>query len=301
MFKMNLKEFDIFTFEKNTTLGFKRTGIFIRLTGADGKIGVGEISPLTERSSESFEEALHAIIEIRKKFLSKDLSINYYPPSVIFGLEMALSTLLTNDFTDIPFQMYSAKVKLKGLSFEKSIAICKEKLKNGIPLRIDMNESFELEDAIAFAKEFQAGEILYIEEPISNLNELETFYKETNTSYALDEKLLFHPIERLKNLKGLTHLVLKPTILGGEKGVKSIIEKTNHLKHVFSSAYETEIGLMHIVKLAAKLSPNELLGIDTAHIFHEKLTDFSPRENILRAKDLLEPRIEWSQFQKVTK
>jgi O-succinylbenzoate synthase len=297
---MKLKSFEIYTYSKNTTLGFDRKGIYIRIQDSDGNEGVGEIAPLEKRSVESFESSLFSILNIRKKFLAKDLTEASYPPSVIFGLEMALTSLSCSIRDEIKFKLYSDKIKLKGLTVEEGIRICKERLKSNTKIRVDMNESFSLDDAIRFAKAFDKEDFLYIEEPTESLNDLVSFYEETNFPYAIDEKLVNHPIERVQNLKGLTHLIIKPTILGGEKGSKEIIEKTAHLKHVFSSSYETEVGLLHIARIASTLSPNEAVGIDTLKIFKEKHNFFDPKSELLKPDYFSKPNIPWNQFTKVT-
>jgi O-succinylbenzoate synthase len=297
---MKLKSFEIYTYSKKTKLGFDRKGIYIRIQDFDGKEGVGEIAPLENRSVESYESSLFSILEIRKKFLTKELTQAFYPPSVIFGLEMALTSISRTLTEETKFKLYSDKIKLKGLTVEESIQICKEKLKSQSQLRVDMNESFSLEDAIRFTKAFDKTDFLYIEEPTESLSDLVSFYEETNFPYAIDEKLVNHPIERVQNLKGLTHLIIKPTILGGEKGALEIIEKTQHLKHVFSSSYETEIGLLHIARIASKLSPNEAVGIDTLKIFEQTYNFFDPKSQLLKPEYFFNPSIPWNQFTKVT-
>jgi O-succinylbenzoate synthase len=296
---MKLKTFEIYTYSKKTTLGFDRKGIYIRIQDSDGREGVGEIAPLENRSVESFESSLFSILSIRKKFLTKELTEASYPPSVIFGLEMALISLSCQVRDEIKFKLYSDKIKLKNLTVDESIRICKEKLKSQSQLRVDMNESFSLDDAIRFTKAFDKTDFLYIEEPTESLSDLVSFYEETNFPYAIDEKLVNHPIERVQNLKGLTHLIIKPTILGGEKGAKEIIDKTPHLKHVFSSSYETEVGLLHIARIASNLSPNEAVGIDTLKIFKEAHNFFDPKSELLKPVYFSKPNIPWNQFTKV--
>ncbi len=292
---MKLANFEIFSYKLQTIFGPKN-GLIVRLTNELGKEGVGEISPLENRSHENFEEALIFTKNLRERFLKGDFSPVLFPPSVMFGMEMALSSLIFPQKENIRFKIYSNKLKLKNLSIDEAVSICK-KAKG--PLRIDLNKNWDLEKTVTFCSHFKKSDFLYIEEPVSHFRDIEKFYKQTRFPYAIDEHLSLHPLERIISLPGLTHLVIKPTLHGGLNQCEKIHTSLPHLTTVFSSCYETPIGLMHIAKIASILNPNEPIGIDTTSIYQEKLFAFDPKEELIKKEFYQNPPIPWSNLKQI--
>lgn len=292
---MKLAKFEIYSYKLRAIFGPKK-GLLVRLTNNLGKEGVGEIAPLENRSSESFEEALTFTKNLRLRFLNGDFSKVLFPPSVMFGMEMALSSLLSPSKEDIRFKIYSNKLKLKDLSIEEALLLCK---KEKGPLRVDLNKSWDLEKTVEFCKHFQKSDFVYIEEPVSNYRDIEIFQKETGFPYALDERLSHHPLERILSLRGLTHLVVKPTLHGGFTQLEKITNAAAPIKVVFSSAYETPVGLMHIAKIASLLTPNEPIGIDTTSIYKEPLFPFDPKEELIKKEFYHSLPIDWEKLEKI--
>jgi O-succinylbenzoate synthase len=292
---MKLKNFEIYSYDLQTIFGPKK-GLIVRLTNEFGKEGIGEISPLENRSHENFEEALSFTKNLRTRFLKGDFSPVLFPPSVMFGMEMALSSLLFPVKEDIRFKVYSGKLKLKNLSVSEAVAVCK---KEKGPLRIDLNKSWDLEKTITFCSHFKKSDFLYIEEPVSLFRDLEKFYEATKFPYAVDEHLSYHPLERIISLPGLTHLVVKPTLHGGLTSCGKIHKAAPHLTTIFSSSYETPIGLMHIAKIASTLNPNEPIGIDTTSVYKETLFPFDPKEELIKKEFYQNPPISWKKMQKI--
>jgi O-succinylbenzoate synthase len=261
---MKLANFEIYAYNFPTTLGFNRKGFIVRLIDESGKEGAGEIAPLPGRSIETLDQALAAIKQIRMRFLTGDFSPAFFPPSVMFGMEMALSEFLFPDLEPIQTQVYRNKLKLKDLSVLDAVKICKAQSK---PLRIDLNSQWELTKTIEFCSHFKPEDFIYIEDPVSLFTDLEKFYDQTGIPYALDEYLSHHPLERILSLPGLTHLIIKPTLHGGLTRCKAIQKASNNKTLIFSSAYETPIGLAHIARIAASLSPKQSHGLATESIF----------------------------------
>jgi O-succinylbenzoate synthase len=292
---MKLKNFEIYSYELQTIFGPKK-GLIVRLTNELGKEGIGEISPLKNRSHENFEEALTFTKNLRTRFLKGNFSPVLFPPSVMFGMEMALSSLLFPVKEDIRFKLYSGKLKLKDLSVSEAVAVCK---KEKGPLRIDLNKSWDLEKTITFCSHFKKSDFLYIEEPVTLFRDLEKFYEATQFPYAVDEHLSFHPLERIISLPGLTHLVVKPTLHGGLTSCEKIRKAAPHLTTIFSSSYETPIGLMHIAKIASTLNPDEPIGIDTTSVYKETLFTFDPKEELIKKEFYQNPPVTWNKLQKI--
>jgi O-succinylbenzoate synthase len=292
---MKLTKFEIYSYELPTIFGSKK-GLLVRLTNDLGKEGVGEIAPLENRSAESLQEALAFTKNLRLRFLKGDFTKVLFPPSVMFGMEMALSSLLFPLTEDLTFKIYSNKLKLKDLSVEEAVSLCK---KESGPLRVDLNRSWDLEKTIAFCNHFQKEDFHYIEEPVSRFRDIEIFQNETGFPYAIDEHLSHHPLERIVCLKGLTHLVVKPTLHGGFTQCEKIIKSSSFIKVVFSSSYETPVGLMGIAKIASFLTPNERIGIDTASIYKEPLFHFDPKVELIRKELYQSPPIPWEKLEKI--
>ena len=293
---MRLKEFQIYSYQAPTSLGFIREGLIVRLVSNKDEEGIGEIAPLPERSHETLEEALHFTKELQKRFLLGDFSPALFPPSVMFGMEMALSTLLFPLAEDVSFKLYTGKLKLKDLSVSDSIKLCKSQ--KG-PIRIDLNQKWDLAKTVEFCSHFTPSDFLYIEEPVSLFTDLEKFYDQTGFSYAVDEHLSTQPLERLLKLRGLSHLIIKPTLHGGLHQCKKIIEQAKNAKCVLSSAYETTLGLMHIAAIASKLTPFEPIGISTHTIFQDPLIPFNPHDLIIKKELYQKPPLAWHKLQRI--
>lgn len=279
---MKLKGFDIFTYEIPMSDKGIRKGLVIRLTDDTGRQGFGEIAPLENWSHESYQEALSFLKSIKERLLEHILEPTPFPPSVMFGIESALMHLRQPLQDDLFFQvtrlhmgqekttLYEKEVKLKlgPYPIEEAIEITSEYLSNGVRLRIDLNRMWSLKKSVMFCNQFDVGDFIYIEEPVSYFMELDPFFEQTGFNFALDEHLLFHPLDRILSLKGLSHLILKPTIQGGFRGCQEIVKRCREIECIFSSALETDIGLSHIVRIATQLNPTKPLGIDTAK-YHE--------------------------------
>lgn len=295
---MNLSKFEIYSYQNKS--------LIIQLINEIGKEGVGEISPFWGRNHETFEEALLFTKKLRERFLRRDFSPILFPPSVMFGVEMALLSLLSPLKEDLSFELTrllsdpiqgerNVKIKLKDLSLPQAIAKTEQFLASGSTIRIDLNRAWDLATAIEFCSHFHPRDFLYIEDPVSLFTDLEKFYDQTGFSYAVDEYLVMHPLERILPLRGLTHLIIKPTCQGGLNRCKLITEQAKGKTCVFSSAYETGIGLMHIARIATTLNPNHPIGIDTP----SSLIPFNPQERLLKKELYHQMPIAWNTLDKV--
>jgi len=274
---MKLIAFDIFSYEVPLDIGMNRKGFIIRLADESGKEGFGEVAPLPGLSHETLEEALSFLRSLREKILQKELSPTFFPPSVMFGMESAVSQLyspLTEDLSFTTTRFFydpkeatpiggNVKIKLGSYDLSQAISIAKRFIEKGAKLRIDLNRKWSLKETKEFCRHFSCEEILYIEEPVQYFMELEAFHEETGFFYALDEHLLFHPLERILKLKGLSHLIVKPSIHGGLDQCKAIQLAASNVECVFSTSFETDIGLSHIVRISSKINPNKIVAIDT--------------------------------------
>ncbi len=224
--------------------------------------GWGEISPLPGFSSETFEEAREEILR-----LLPDLP-NARPkhPSVSFGIASAslpfsLAPLrhplcLLNS----PRSGFSTlKLKLGHLPIDEAIAHVKKHL-GSYRLRLDCNRSWNLDEALYFARHFSPGDFDYLEEPVRTFAELVRFSELTQLPIAVDESLRTFPCLSIPTIKAA---VVKPTVIG------SLPSLPPHVPIVLSSAYESSLGLLQIARLAL---PSSLpLGLATYRAFLDDL------------------------------
>jgi len=304
---MKIKEIQLYTYSIPTDLFLRlRRGIIVVIMDEEGRRGVGEIAPLPGWSDESFDEALSFTKKLKAKILTKDFEPVPFPPSVMFGMESALNQLRSPLDEDLHFSLTkllcspeehlerlleaklplegSLKVKLGEYKVPQAIRLMEKLLdcniKSKLPkttngeettIRVDLNRKWTLSLSVEFCRHFQSEDIFYLEDPTTIFSDLEKFYDQTGFSYALDEYLLMHPIERLRELRGLSYFVIKPTLHGGLTQCRQIVKGAREIPCTFSSSYETSIGLSHIIRIAKELSPDIPHGIDTLSLLKEDL------------------------------
>lgn len=167
----------------------------------------------------------------------------------------------------------SVKLKVGSRDLSEDIYLTqkvREQLGESINLRLDANRSWSLEQVAAFHSETKDCLIEYIEEPVSNSSELQVLLADSSIDIrvALDETLTEIEISDFKKFSSVSALVLKPTLLGLEKtiGFAGLV-KSQKISCVFSSSYESVLGLSVIAQLAAGNSTNSACGLDTLGIY----------------------------------
>ena len=167
----------------------------------------------------------------------------------------------------------SVKLKIGSRDLSEDIDLTRkvsEQLGESMNLRLDANRSWSLEQAAAFCNETRDCKIEYIEEPVSNSSELQELLADSSLGIpvALDETLTEIEISDFKNFSSASALVLKPTLLGLEKTIGFAgLAKSQKIACVFSSSYESVLGLSIIAQLAAANSINSACGLDTLGIY----------------------------------
>ncbi len=164
------------------------------------------------------------------------------------------------------------KVKVKQHSPESALDLVRALQSPKVCLRIDVNRRWTLPEALWFFTALDPAGIEYIEEPLDEPKHLAELPPHP---IALDETLLEKEADALVLLPNVRALVLKPTLLG------------NRLDHwleprgkrlVFSSSFESAIGLLHIAHLQARFAPDSAVGLDTHRSFTANFLPF-PTEN----------------------
>ncbi len=164
-----------------------------------------------------------------------------------------------------------------------------------VRLRLDANRQWRLTDAVHWWQQLPTAvreAIDYLEEPLSDSQQLEQLHQQTGLPYAWDESLCQHWQQRSlphQRPLGLGALVVKPTVIGGEPAVAALaqIAARWQVKLVLSSALEASIGLREVARLAAIYSPEQPAGIDTWQAFSQDLiTPLAPKRPALPLNQL---------------
>jgi o-succinylbenzoate synthase len=146
-------------------------------------------------------------------------------------------------------------------------------------LRLDANRRFNASGFEQFAQGVRGCDIDYIEEPLSTVSALKDTVKCEGTlmPIALDETLRTMTPEALHDWSGAKAIVLKPTILGLERSCRfARVALELNMDAVFSSSYETSLGLITIAQVAAAFNIAKTpIGLDTVGIFKKDLLSHS--------------------------
>ena len=304
---MKIKTLSIHSYQIPFLRNQTRSGALIHITNEEGNSSWGEIAPLPNWSRETLEDALKQMIGKKQSVLSIDWTtetcfeelrqLNLYP-SVIFGLESALLTLLVpiSKYTfpisalliGSPREMIehanlrlsegftSAKLKVGHLTFQQAEEVIFQ-LKDKLHLRIDVNRAWETADALRFFSQFPRDAFDYVEEPFKNPHELIQFQHPLAIDESFPQELSLKQLEELPMLKAL---IYKPTIQGGLLGCLPLHEWAvkRGVFLVLSSSFESNIGLAHVAAVAYRLSMlcnNERkippVGIGTYHYMQKSL------------------------------
>ncbi|MBO9483865.1 o-succinylbenzoate synthase [Salinisphaera sp. G21_0] len=286
----------------------KREGLILRLRIGD-RWGYGEIAPLPGFSRESLadaEEQLQAFcravndgkpLSLNSPFLTDVLRLQPIP-SVLFGIESALWWLQQDHWFDPPetgpllqgstgdilqrLAMWQGnwptefKLKIGRDSMEDDCVRINQVLRalpKSVSIKLDANQQWTLAQAIRVAASIDVKRVAYIEEPTAHVAEFSQLYEQTGLRFALDETVQ-HPEYHLHPMQGLAAIVIKPTLVGGLARCRQLVTTGRNLgvRTVFSSSYESSIGLHILEQLSAQWTPEEQPGLDTLSAFTDSLT-----------------------------
>ncbi len=295
---MKIDEARIYSFclaQKNT---LPRKGFILEFT-TNEKQGFGEIAPLAGFNKENLEgayiELIGCLSNPKRKFpLSKLPSVNFGIESALLDLslknrpiELPLSFLLRgtaqqilNKASTLP-KASVAKLKLSSFSPDQAVLLVTELLTQNLRLRIDINQKWDLQNAMHFIKAFPDIDTFeYLEEPVSNLRALKVFRKESNHPIALDETLRDHNLDQIFPMANVKFAILKPTMQGGistyQKLIPSLLKMGCGCS--FSSSFESSLGLYHIANFAKVFNCSHTpIGLDT---FEDFIDNIIPIEKV---------------------
>lgn len=257
-----------------------REGLLLRLEDGNGHFGFGECAPLPDFGTETLEAAL-AHLEAMGGHFCADNPTGTNLPCLRTALDMALSQLHSAEasppvqnalpVTALLPESFDAIDSLKHLlaagyrHFKLKIGLgepVKENalyqqldrlLPNDATLRLDANGAFDRDQARHWLRFLEGRRLDWLEQPMpaNAIEEMRLLAHEFSTPIALDES-----VTRLDDLETICArgwrgpLVIKPALIGSrERFIK--IRATYNPRLVYSSAFETSIGLQYLLELAA--------------------------------------------------
>ena len=157
------------------------------------------------------------------------------------------------------------------------VAAVREAIGPDIRLRLDANEAWSLEQAIAILSNCAQFDIQYVEQPIkaSDLAGMHTLRQAVPMAIAADEALYdLKSARRILDSQAADILIVKPQLAGGLRVGRQIIQEAAQrgIRSVVTSTLETGIGLVAALHLAAA-SPEVTLecGLATGHLLVDDL------------------------------
>ena len=278
----------------------ERQGLILRLCCAE-HCGYGEVAPLPGFSRESLDQAeaqLKAFcraVNCEQFQFDREVALADWPllPSVAFGIESALwwiqqgswvaapavAPLLNGTRTEILHRLqdwqepWPGEFKLKtGRSTLESDCVTLEKVlqivPNSVRIRLDANQRWSFAEAVKLGTVVDVTRVAYVEEPTDDSGEFPRLFEQTGLPFALDETVQ-QPDYQFDSLPGLAAIVVKPTLVGGLARCQQLVvaAKAAGIRAIFSSSYESSIGLHILEQLSAQWTPGELPGLDTATAF----------------------------------
>ncbi|WP_053057722.1 o-succinylbenzoate synthase [Rubrobacter aplysinae] len=277
--------------------GSRREGALLELRDEHGNSGWGEAAPLPGFSRESVEEAARQLAAF-----SSGEGVEEPYPSVRFALELGhlslraaasgetlprllssvprgsveLNALISSGPDEAPaearrmreagYRAVKLKVGRRQVDEEARLVRHVAGELEGVSLRLDANRAWSLTEALEFARGILGVEVEYVEEPLADATLLPRFARESRLPVALDESLVGIPAAGLAEHGYATAVVLKPTLLGGISRSLALAARADDLgmKAVVSSAFESGVGTLGLVALAAALpGGGEPAGLDT--------------------------------------
>ena len=201
----------------------------------------------------------------------------------------ALNGLLAGDPAGFPAQaqhyraagFQAVKMKVGRQTVAEEVALVRavhEVLGQDVDLRLDANQAWTFDQALAFAEGIHPCAVAYIEEPLQEPALLPALAEAWLLPIALDESAVALPVDELANHTYATAVVYKPMLAGGLFRALHLAEAAQPgMNVVISAAYETGVGILGLAALAAAVNtPNIPAGLDTyrwikADVWHPRL------------------------------
>ncbi len=233
-------------------------------------------------------------LEILSGFPDGPVSVNAV--TGINNLEMVLREIA--EFYNKGYRSF--KIKLGRENFDDDYKLLKKIQKiygNDIRIRVDINGKWNFENAKNNIEQLSEFKIEFVEQPVSNKNDLIALTKNSNLNIAADESIRnLHEAENFIEEGKIKFLVLKPALLGKISGIFSIIKtaKEKNINIIISSSFESSVGRSILPLFALPAQKNYAHGLATGNIFSNdfpipsyKVTNGVINFNITKYKNLI--------------
>jgi O-succinylbenzoate synthase len=294
---------------------FEREGILLRIEDREGRVGYGEVAPLPAFGTETFEEASAYLGSLQGRAPWPDLEeVEPALRCCRFALGSAWRQLRATEwpryrFTNcalLPsgetameaiglraregFRIFKLKIGVGSLNDELALLnSLLSLLPEGARLRLDANGGLKLRDLEDW-QTFLMGTaaIEFLEQPLPRGDEttMAEHARHGDLEFALDESVAsvddFDAMVALGQWPGV--FVLKASIMGAPDALlRAAAAAPNPL--VFSSVFETAIGLHAVLSLAAEAGARAPVGFGTLGFFADELNGFVLKPE-LRSEDV---------------
>lgn len=280
-----------------------RTGIIIRLTDKVGKVSYGEIAPISWFGSETIEQAKAVCCQLPQELTQKIIStIPDLFPACQFGFESALEEVRDKEpdlkssgllpagnaalhtwqrLWEKGYRTFKWKIGVEAIAEELEVFKQLVRIPVSAKLRLDANGGLSYSQANLWLQTCDrlkedptiSVEIEYLEQPLAvtefaAMLELSRSYK---SAIALDESVA--TLQQLQECyqqgwRGI--FIIKPAIAGFPSRLRQFCHKYQ-IDTVFSSVFETEIGMLAALRLATELSsPHRAIGFGVDHLLQEQ-------------------------------
>lgn len=154
-------------------------------------------------------------------------------------------------------------------------------------LRVDGNRQWTIDQTLDLFDQLPDEVLEYIEEPLADPNDYHALWSRADVPIALDECLLLPIGKELVKSPGVKALIMKPTLMGNAEDRSAWVRcaSERNLKWVWSSCFESGVGLWNLARLAQN---DETVGLDTGSVFEKDI--LTPRP--LVSKGLILPALE---------
>ncbi len=322
-----------------------RKGLLLQIGDGRGRKAVCDIAPLPHFSPDTLSSILDAYADFKKRLLNsywslklllspqnilnEHLSHSDYP-SLFFGIEFALLSLMMprfSLFTKVKvnlllmgsddailkkaplIQEYQAtKLKVGKRSPEEALKLIEEIIPYLGPsqkLRIDINRSWTVRQALFFCEHFPISLCDYLEEPLQNPEEYLSFANYCNFPLAFDESLIEMPLDYLLSIPTKKALIIKPTLLGSLQKMNYFYQKAckHNLQFILTSSFESGLGHLMIAHLSRFLAIESPIGLDTYKWLEEDVLlaplTFSKGSLHLPKENLVKPGLNMTKLTKI--
>ena len=311
--------------EEGGLTGSERHGRLVRLTSDTGLSAWGDAAPLPGFSNETVADVDRAwstwIASCPLEELMQDLPPDM-PPSLRFAIDQArlgLETaargsphpiLLSGQYrkevhvgalldcsTDDAVEQagrlanlgyMSIKIKVgkwNSIAAADAVRATRLTVANDTQITLDANRAWGFDEASEFLKRIEDCDITYVEEPLRNPAHLDRLAASVNVGIALDESILEFSPSELNQWAFASHIVVKPTLVGGlTRGIEfAEAAAALGIRAVASACFESGIGILGVLSLAFSENFDAVAGVDT----YRRL-----RGDVLQPRLLLPPRVD---------